>query len=223
MTTQEPRPSGSHRRVDRGRRLRVLLVSLLVVVVAAGGVEAAQHWRGNGKKPTTNASSGYVSPSATPSASTPSASTPSGAISSPGDASSIAPPVTYPQSLTATPPPATSAPVVAPSTASPAPSTSASTSAVRPPVDILNGTHVSGMAARADTTVTHGGWVVALTGNYAHSISATTVFYPDGQLAAAQALAAQFTAIDKMSPATDGLSTSHLTLVLAQDWTSSGK
>jgi hypothetical protein len=221
MTTQEPRPSGSHRRVDRGRRLRVLLVSLLVVVVAAGGVEAAQHWRGNGKKPTTNASSGYVSPSATPSGSTPSS-----AVSSPGAASSVAPPVTYPQSLTATPPPATTAaPVVTPSTALPAPSTStsASTSAARPPVDILNGTHVSGMAARADTTVTRGGWVVALTGNYAHSISATTVFYPDGQLAAAQALAAQFTAIDKLSPASDGLSTSHLTLVLAQDWTSSGK
>jgi hypothetical protein len=218
MTTPEPRSSGSHRRVDRGRRLRVLLVSLLVVVVAAGGVEAAQHWRGKGKNPTTNASSSYVSPKATPSGSTP-----SGAISSPGDASSVAPPVTYPQSLTATPPPASTAPVVTPSTASPAPSTSASAAAARPPVDILNGTHVSGMAARADTTVTHGGWVVALTGNYAHSISATTVFYPDGQLAAAQALVAQFTAIDKMSPATDGLSTSHLTLVLAQDWTSSGK
>jgi hypothetical protein len=90
-------------------------------------------------------------------------------------------------------------------------------------VDILNGTHVSGMAARADTTLSRGGWVVALTGNYPHSISATTVFYPDGQLAAAQALAAQFTAIGKMAPAADGVSTSHLTLVLAQDWTSSGK
>lgn len=79
------------------------------------------------------------------------------------------------------------------------------------------------MAARADTTLSRGGWVVALTGNYPHSISATTVFYPDGQLAAAQALAAQFTAIAKMSPAPAGVSTTHLTLVLAQDWTSSGK
>lgn len=79
------------------------------------------------------------------------------------------------------------------------------------------------MAARADTTLSRGGWVVALTGNYPHSISATTVFYPDGQLAAAQALAAQFTAIDKTSPAPAGVSATHLTLVLAQDWTSSGK
>jgi LytR cell envelope-related transcriptional attenuator len=90
-------------------------------------------------------------------------------------------------------------------------------------VDILNGTHVSGMAARADTTLSRGGWVVALTGNYPQSMSATTVFYPDGQLAAAQALAAQFTAIGKMAPAPAGVSTNHLTLVLGQDWTSSGK
>jgi len=79
------------------------------------------------------------------------------------------------------------------------------------------------MAARADTTLSRGGWVVALTGNYSHSMSATTVFYPDGQLAAAQALAAQFTAIDKTAPAPNGVSTTHLTLVLGQDWTSSGK
>ncbi len=71
-------------------------------------------------------------------------------------------------------------------------------------VDILNATHISGMAARADTTLSRGGWVVALTGNYPQSISATTVFYPDGQQAAAQALAAQFTAIGKTAPAPDG-------------------
>ncbi len=79
------------------------------------------------------------------------------------------------------------------------------------------------MAARARTTVTLGGWTVALTGNYRHSTPATTVFYPDGQLAAAQALAAQFTAIHKTLPAPAGVSTTHLTLVLGQDWTSSGK
>ncbi|HWF41574.1 MAG TPA: LytR C-terminal domain-containing protein [Acidothermaceae bacterium] len=90
-------------------------------------------------------------------------------------------------------------------------------------VDILNGTHISGMAARAATTLSRGGWVVALTGNYPHSTSATTLFYPDGEQAAAQALAAQFTAIGKMAPAPDGVSTTHLTLVLGQDWTSSGK
>src|SRR5665213_898955 len=193
MTTPDPRAGGSHRRVDRGRRTRVLLVSLLVVVVAGAGVEAALHWRGESKRPSANAaSSGYVSPSATPSRSTPSASTPSA-----------------------------SSPAAASTSASPAPSTSAP--AAKPLVDILNGTHISGMAARADTTLSRGGWVVALTGNYSHSMSATTVFYPDGQLAAAQALAAQFTAIGKTAPAPNGVSTTHLTLVLGQDWTSSGK
>jgi hypothetical protein len=223
MTTPDSRAGGSHRRVDRGRRTRVLLVSLLVVVLAGGGVEAALHWRGESKRPSVNAaSSGYVSPRATPSRSTPAPSTP--AASSPADAPTSAPPVTYPQSLTATPPPpAATTPAATPTTASPAPSTSADAPAAKPLVDILNGTHISGMAARADTTISRGGWVVALTGNYSHSMSATTVFYPDGQLAAAQALAAQFTAIGKTAPAPDGVSTTHLTLVLGPDWTSSGK
>src|SRR5450755_4781851 len=104
MTSIEPRAGGSHRRVDRGRRLRVLLASLVVVVVAAGGVEAALHWRGESKRPAANAaSSHYVSPTATPSGSKPSGSAP--LASSPADAPTSAPPVTYPQSLTATPPP----------------------------------------------------------------------------------------------------------------------
>ena len=225
MTTPDSRAGGSHRRVDRGRRTRVLLVSLLVVVLAGVGVEAALHWRGESKRPSANApSSGYVSASATPSGSTPSGSAPS--ASSPAVVPTSAPPVSSPATTLAAvtpPPPAASAPPVTPTTASPAPSASASTPATKPLVDILNGTHVSGLAARADTTLSRGGWVVALTGNYPHSISATTVFYPAGQLAAAQALAAQFTAIGKTAPALGGLSTTHLTLVLAQDWTSSGK
>ena len=229
MTTQDSRSGGSHRRVDRGRRTRVLLVSLLVVVLAGAAVEASLHWRGESKRPSANAAtSAYVSPSASPSGSKPSGSKPGPTppASSPADAPTSSPPVTYPQSLTATPPPATAPPAATTSaaaqpTASPAPSTSAPLT--KPLVDILNGTHISGMAARADTTLSRGGWVVALTGNYSQSMSATTVFYPDGQLAAAQALAAQFTAIGKTAPAPDGVSTTHLTLVLGQDWTSSGK
>jgi hypothetical protein len=201
------------------------LVSLLVVVVAGGGVEAALHWRGESKRPSPNAaSSGYVSPRATPSPSAGTSSVPGstlpGLTSSAAGARASSPPVTYPQSLSATPPPTATAPAATASSASPAPSKS--TPAAKPVVDILNSTHVSGMAARADTTLTRGGWIVGLTGNYTHLIS-TTVFYPDGQLAAAQALAAQFTAIGKVAPAPDGLSTTDLTLVLGQDWTSSGK
>lgn len=213
--------AGSHRRVDRGRRLQVLFVSLLVVVLAAGGVVAALHWRGESKRPAaTAASSGYprVSPSATPSGATSPAVTPS-------VTQSAAPPATSVAASVAAPPPATTAPTTAApaTTTSPVPSVSSSAAATKLPVDILNSTHVSGLAARAESTLTRGGWTVALTGNYPHSTSATTVFYPAGQLAAAQALAAQFTAIAKMAVAPAGVSTSDLTLVLAQDWTASGK
>lgn len=223
----DPRPGGSHRRVDRGARLRVLLLSLVVVVVAAGGVVYALHWRGESKRPTA-AASGYprITPSAKPSSSI-----------TPVAIASSAPPVTYPASSAPVTPaasapaasapaasaPAVTAPAATASTASPAPSTSASTPVAKPPVDILNSTRISGMAARAATTLSNGGWNVGLTGNYPHPISATTVFYPAGDLAAAQALAAQFTAIGKVETAPDGVSTTDLTLVLAQDWTASGK
>lgn len=103
------------------------------------------------------------------------------------------------------PPPAASAPVV------------------RPSVDILNDTHISGLAASAKKTLTSGGWTVAETGNYPNSVSTTTVYYPAGQLAAAQQLAHQYGAIGKVLPAPSGVSTTDLTLVLATDWTTDGR
>src|SRR5450432_188211 len=192
MTEPETRPAGSHRRTSGSRRLK-LLVSLLVVVLAAGGVVAALHVRGESNGPHNQ-------------------------VAASSHTSSFSPPTGSPHASVSTPAPPAS---TSPASASTAPSTSAS--AARPPVDILNDTHISGLAASAAKTLTSGGWTVAETGNYPHSISTTTVFYPPDQLAAAQQLAHQYQAITKVLPAPSGVSTTDLTLVLATDWTTDGR
>ncbi len=85
-------------------------------------------------------------------------------------------------------------------------------------MDILNDTHISGLAAKAEKTLTSGGWTVPSTGNYAHTVTQTTVYYQPGQQASAQLLATQFPKIRRVLAAPSGLVAGHLTLVLAQDW-----
>lgn len=211
MTEPETRLAGSHRRTNSGRRVK-LLVSLLVVVVAAGGVFAALHVRGESSKPKTPVAASSHTSSFSPPTSSPTAS-----VSPP--APSLSSPVIV------SPPPAESSspPSVSPSAASVSPAPSTSASVARPPVDILNDTHISGLAASAAKTLTSGGWTVAETGNYPHSVSTTTVFYPPSQVAAAKQLAEQYKAIREVLVAPSGVSTTDLTLVLATDWTTGGK
>jgi LytR cell envelope-related transcriptional attenuator len=205
----EPRGAGSHRRSDR-RRVRILLISLLVVAIAAGAVVATLHWRGEDKKlPAVATRTTHPTPSPSTSASGPATS--SSAATSPAAASSALPTATAGTPLSSAP--------AGPSSAGPAPQTAAA----HLPVDLLNSTHTSGMAARAAQVLTAAGWTVAETGNYPHSLGGTTVYYPAGQLASAQLLANQFSAIGRVVAAPAGVSTTHLTLVLAQDWTASGK
>ena len=210
MTEPETRLAGSHRRTNTGRRAK-LLGSLLVVVLAGAGVVAALHLRGESSKPHTPvAASSHTSSFLPPTGSPGSSVSPAPSLSSPVIGS--------PPASTATSPASAS---TSRASVSPAPSTSASVA--RPPVDILNDTHISGLAASAARTLRSGGWTVAETGNYPHSISVTTVFYPSGQLAAAQELAHQYRAITKVLPAPSGVSTTDLTLVLATDWTTDGR
>jgi hypothetical protein len=94
---------------------------------------------------------------------------------------------------------------------------------VRPSVDILNDTHISGLAASAAKTLRSGGWTVAETGNYPRSVATTTVYYPADKVGAAKQLAQQYRAIREVLLAPSGVSTTHLTLVLATDWTTDGR
>jgi hypothetical protein len=201
MTEPAIRPGGSHRRTGTGRGVK-LLGSLLVVAVVAGGVVAALKWRGESNGPHTpvaasSHTSSFRPPTGSPDASV---STPAPSLSS---AVAVAPPPASasPPSVTPTPPP----------------------TPVRPSVDILNDTHISGLAATAAKTLRSGGWTVAETGNYPRSVSTTTVYYPPSQVGAAKQLAQQYRAIREVLLAPSGVSTTHLTLVLATDWTTDGR
>ena len=207
---EEGRGSGLHRRTS-GNRLVGLLVSLVLVLIAAAGVYVVLHWRGEGKRPpAVAASSSSHRPSASATHSSAAASHSSSAPASSPAASSAS---TAPAASTAP----TSAPPSAP-TSSPAAPTTPPAPAVKIPVDIRNDTHISGLAAKAEKTLTSGGWTVASTGNYAHTVTQTTVYYQPGDQASAQLLATQFPKIRRVLAAPAGLAADHLTLVLAQDW-----
>jgi len=203
----EGRSTGQHRRA-RGSRLVGLLVSLTLVVIAAAGVYGTLHWRGEGTRPPAQGASSashHPSASASPSPST----SPAGASRTAAPAASSAASAPAASTTPATPPAASSSPAAPTTPAAPAP---------KIPVDILNDTHISGLAAKAEKTLTSGGWTVPSTGNYAHTVTQTTVYYQPGQQASAQLLATQFPKIRRVLAAPSGLVAGHLTLVLAQDW-----
>jgi hypothetical protein len=83
---------------------------------------------------------------------------------------------------------------------------------------VLNDSRITGLAARATEQFRAAGWDVATTGNFkGPDVPETTIFYPDGDKAAADRLARQF-GIHRLQPATSDLSSSHLTVALARDW-----
>lgn len=218
MTEPEsPRTGGAHRRAPGGNRLPVLLASVAAIAVAAGLVIFALHLRG---EPAGNPGAS-TSPSASPQTSSPLPTTPAPTSSSVATSSSV------PPSSAAPPPPSA---VVSPSTASASVSASATSSAPTataaappPAVDVLNDSRISGLAASAAKQLRSAGWRVSTVGNWQGSsdVPTTTVFYPDGDKAAAQRLASQY-GISRVLAAPSGLSSSNLTLVLAYDWSGAG-
>ena len=199
MTEPDPlRPAGAHRRPAGKHRLAVLLASLLAIAIVAVAVRFILHDRGEpASAPTPSAHSSFRS--ATPS-STASPST-SASVASPSPSSSPTP--------TATP-----APTPAPKpTPTPAP---------KPALDVLNDSRITRLAAHASEQFRAGGWSVATVGNFkGDDVPETTIFFPDAEKPAAQALAAQF-AIDRVLPAPSGLSSTHLSVVVARDWAGRG-
>ena len=211
------RSAGQHRRAS-GNRLVGLLVSLTLVVIAAAGVLVVLHWRGEGTRPP---AAGASSASHHPTPSAPHTSASASRSSSPPAAASSA----------SAPPASSTGPTsIAPSSVPPgspaAPAATTLVGSAAAPADPGrqdSGRHLERHphqrpGRKAEKTLTSGGWTVASTGNYAHTITQTTVYYQPGQQASAQLLATQFPKIHRVVAAPAGLTAGHLTLVLAQDW-----
>lgn len=133
------------------------------------------------------------------------------------------PPTTTPPTTTppTTTPPTTSLPTTSlPTTTrvAPAPTTQAPTTQAPPPttvespvdprtttgVVVLNNSTVTGLASRAADDVRADGWTVREVGNLTGRTPTTTVYYPDGRVDAARALAATLGA-SEVQPRPDGL------------------
>jgi LytR cell envelope-related transcriptional attenuator len=89
---------------------------------------------------------------------------------------------------------------------------------LRGEVGVLNATGVPGLAGRAQEALEAGGWPVPATDTYSGDVDVTTVFYPPGEEETARALAAQFPQIKAVEPTIEGLTTSRLVLILADDY-----
>lgn len=88
------------------------------------------------------------------------------------------------------------------------------------PVTVLNNSRIPGLAERGAARFAAEGWPVAETGNYRGRIRATTVYYPAGLEAPAQAFAARFPGVARVLPRPDDLPGSGLTVVLTRDFAS---
>jgi hypothetical protein len=137
--------------------------------------------------------------------------------------------VTDPTPLAVTAVPGSSAtpratPVVVPSVLpSPTPSPTPDVPVgVKAPVIVLNQTKTLGLAAKLRDQLRAGGWTVTGIDDFRGNVPATTVYYPPGLKAAAQALMAQFPTIGRIRPAFPGISTSQLTVILGKDFPTTG-
>jgi hypothetical protein len=93
-------------------------------------------------------------------------------------------------------------------------------------VVVLNSTEASGLAGRVTDYLAGLGWATGAPDNFAPLLEATTVYYPEGQEAVAQLLAAAAPgAADVVLPAIPEVADNVFTVVLgsdAEDWVAPG-
>jgi hypothetical protein len=116
-----------------------------------------------------------------------------------------------------TPAPTTSAGTTSPAQPSPTEPVTAPPE-LRGEVGVLNATGIPGLAGEAQEALEEGGWPVPATDTYSGDLEVTTVFYPPGEEESARALAEQFPEIKAVEPTIEGLTTSRLVLILADDY-----
>lgn len=91
------------------------------------------------------------------------------------------------------------------------------------PLIVLNNSQISGLAGRAAKRFENGGWTVSDTGNLTNNIVSTCAYYdPDspGSKAAAEALAQQFPAIQRVKKRFPQLPNGPIVVVLTSGYTS---
>jgi hypothetical protein len=119
----------------------------------------------------------------------------------------------------------------APSTSAAAPSASTkpsvsarSSDSVTRPADVavevvvLNQTGRAGLAGQVATRLRGRGWTVPAVGNFRGVVPATTVYYPPGQEAAAQAAAESLPTTPRIRPRFGNLSATRLTVVVTDTY-----
>jgi hypothetical protein len=117
-------------------------------------------------------------------------------------------------------PSASPTPSVSPSQPSPSPSATPRVHGVS--VQVLNGSHTTGLAATASTQIRHAGYHVLTPGN-ANPTSTTVVYYQAGFQLEADFLKTQFFPSASVRPATQAAnSEADLTVILGTDYSPSG-
>jgi cytoskeletal protein RodZ len=174
-----------------------VLPSLLAILAVSALITALYVWRGeDAKQPPAAASSRSTSaPGTTPPATTTSAS---------------------PAAEKTTQPAATT---TSPATTKPTKATSAQLRA-EIAIVVLNQTSRSGLAATVAERLRAKGWTVSGVGNFRGVVSATTVYYPVGHAAAAQAAAKSLPTPARTRPQFGNLSTTRLTVVVTTNYPS---
>jgi cytoskeletal protein RodZ len=85
-------------------------------------------------------------------------------------------------------------------------------------VVVLNQTSRAGLAGQVATRLRGEGWTVPAVGNFRGVVPATTVYYPPGQEAAAQAAAESLPTTPRTRPRFGNLSTTRLTVVVTDTY-----
>jgi hypothetical protein len=172
------------------------LPSLLAILAVTSLIVALYVWRGEDpKEPPVAASSQTKTPSATP------------------------PPATTNASATAE---KTAAPTVTASPTATAATTKSANVDLRSDIAIvvLNETTRGGLAATVAARLRTKGWNVSGVGNFRGAVPATTVYYPAGHAAAAQAAAESLPTPARIRPRFGNLSTTRLTVVVTTNYPS---
>jgi hypothetical protein len=193
------RATGSRRGAHRSSRdiAGAFVPSLLAVLAVTSMITALYVWRGE----------------------SPDTATPAGATT---QQSSTAPaPTTSAPSTAATKAPVKPAPTT---TTARAPSTKTTTAPADRVGDlqvvVLNQTSRKGLASTVAQRLRDKGWTVSLIGNFRGNVTATTVYYPPGAQADAEAAAAGLPTEPRVRPRFGNLSTSRLTVVVTDSYPS---